>query len=81
MDGDAQRIRELVIEAGALVDWVSSGRGDVEVVGAALLYLHDELGDLAIHTSDGDARAAACGMVTVIEETLAPKPDTDTAAA
>lgn len=69
-DVDAQRIHELVIEAGALVEWVDGGRGDLEVVGAALLYLRDELAALADTTDSADACESACGMVCAIENTL-----------
>lgn len=71
MDREAVRIRELVIEAGAVVDWLASGRGDVEIVGAALLYLRDELSGLADQTVDAEARDAACGMVDEIDGALA----------
>lgn len=74
MDSDARRIRELVIEAGALVDWLESGRGDMEIVGAALIYLRDELDTLAEHTGDAEACSAACGMVATIDQTLANPP-------
>jgi hypothetical protein len=70
LDPDGQRICELVIEAGALVDWVDGGRGDLEVVGAALLYLRDELAALADTTDSEDACQSACGMVAAIESTL-----------
>lgn len=70
VDVEAQRIHELVIEAGALVEWVDSGRGDLEVVGAALLYLRDELAALADTTESADACQTACGMVCAIENTL-----------
>lgn len=70
----AARIADLVIEAGALVDWLETGRGDLEIVGAALVYLRDELATLAEHTDDPDACSAACGMVEVIDATLANPP-------
>lgn len=70
IDVEAQRIHELVIEAGALVEWVDSGRGDLEVVGAALLYLRDELAALADTTESAEACQTACGMVCAIENTL-----------
>jgi hypothetical protein len=73
-DADSQRIRELVIEAGALVDWVAGGRGDMDVVGAALLYLRDELETLAGTAPDEDSCQAACGMVEAIERTLTAAP-------
>lgn len=69
-DAEAERIHELMIEAGALVEWVDGGRGDLEVVGAALLYLRDELAALAETTHSADACQAACGMVAAIEATL-----------
>lgn len=69
-DADAQRIHELVIEAGAVVDWVDGGRGDLEVVGAALLYLRDELAALADTTDSAEACATACVTVDAIERTL-----------
>ena len=69
-DVEAQRIHELVIEAGALVEWVDGGRGDLEVVGAALLYLRDELAALADTTDSVDACQSACGMVVAIDKTL-----------
>lgn len=74
MDRDAARIADLVIEAGALVDWLETGRGDIEIVGAALIYLRDELSTLAEHTSDPQSSSAACGMVEVIDATLAAPP-------
>lgn len=74
MDSDAVRIRELVIEAGALVDWLETGRGDLEIVGAALLYLRDELAVLAEHTSDPEACSAGCDMVATIDQTLLNPP-------
>lgn len=74
MDPDATRIADLVIEAGALVDWLETGRGDIEIVGAALIYLRDELCALAEHTADADACSAACGMVECIDATLANPP-------
>jgi hypothetical protein len=70
LDAEAQRIGELVIEAGALVDWVDGGRGDLEVVGAALLYLRDELAALADSTHSADACQSACDMVSAIENTI-----------
>ena len=69
-DLEAQRIHELVIEAGALVEWVDGGRGDLEVVGAALLYLRDELAALADTTDSADACQSACAMVVGIDKTL-----------
>lgn len=74
MDPDATRIADLVIEAGALVDWLQTGRGDLDIVGAALIYLRDQLRALAEHTSDPEACSAACGMVEVIDGTLARPP-------
>ena len=74
MDSEAQRIRELVIEAGVLVDWLETGRGDLEIVGAALIYLRDELCALTEATGDPDACSAACEMVRAIDETLATPP-------
>lgn len=70
MDSDALRIRELVIEAGALIDWLDSGRGDVDVVGAALLYLRDELCHAADRTNDDEACQAAGATITAIDRTL-----------
>jgi hypothetical protein len=74
MDMQADRICDLVIEAGALVDWLETGRGDVEIVGAALLYLRDSLGDLADQTADAEARDTACEMVAAIERALVQSP-------
>jgi len=74
MDREAARITDLVIEAGALVDWLETGRGDLEIVGAALLYLRDELCRLADDTQDPEACQAACGMVDAIDELLAHPP-------
>ena len=71
MDREALRISELVIEAGALVDWLETGRGDVEIVGAALIYLRDQLCALSEETGDAEACGAACGMVEAIDATLA----------
>ena len=70
MDREALRISELVIEAGALVDWLETGRGDLEIVGAALLYLRDELCALSEETGDAEACSAACGMVEAVDATL-----------
>ena len=74
MDPQAQRIRELVIEAGVLIDWLETGRGDLEIVGAALLYLRDELGALADQTADAEACSAACEMVASVDNLLANPP-------
>ena len=74
MGAEATRIRELVIEAGALVDWLECGRGDLEIVGAALIYLRDELCALAEDTDDAEASSAACDMVCAIDQTLANPP-------
>jgi hypothetical protein len=74
MDSEALRIRELVIEAGALVDWLETGRGDLEIVGAALIYLRDQLCGLAEETGDAEACSAACGMVEAIDQTLTTAP-------
>ncbi len=74
MGSEAVRIRELVIEAGVLVDWLETGRGDVEIVGAALIYLRDELCGSAEHTADAEACGAACEMVRAIDATLANPP-------
>ena len=71
MDSEALRIRELVIEAGALLDWMETGRGDLDVVGAALLYLRDELCVLSDLTSEAEAGQAACEMVSSINVLLA----------
>ena len=71
MDSEAVRIRELVIEAGALVDWLETGRGDVEIVGAALLYLRDELCALTSQTGDAEACSSGCEMVCTIDTALA----------
>ena len=74
MDSEAVRISDLIIEAGALVDWLETGRGDIEIVGAALIYLRDELAILAEHTGDPEACGAACDMAATIDETLANPP-------
>lgn len=74
MDREALRISELVIEAGALVDWLETGRGDLEIVGAALLYLRDELCALSEETGNAEACSAACGMVEAIDATLLASP-------
>ena len=75
MDPEAQRIRELVIEAGVLVDWLETGRGDLDIVGAALLYLRDELCALSGMTGDDEAAGAACEMVATVDGLLArPRP-------
>lgn len=71
MDTEAVRIHDLVIEAGALVDWLETGRGDIEIVGAALLYVRDQLDLLADHTADDDARDAACAMVASVDSMIA----------
>lgn len=71
MDPQAERIRDLVIEASAVVDWLESGRGDLEIVGAALIYLRDELCGLAGQTADVEANDAACEMVDAIDRILA----------
>ena len=70
MDSDALRIRELVIEAGALIDWLETGRGDVEVVGAALVYLRDELCQSADRTDHDEACQAAGATITAIDQAL-----------
>ena len=70
MDSDALRIRELVIEAGALIDWLETGRGDVDVVGAALLYLRDELCHASDQTNDDEACQAAGATITCIDRAL-----------
>lgn len=74
LDAEALRIHELIIEAGALVEWVDSGRGDLDVVGAALLYLRDELAALADTTDSPDACQSACGMVCAIDNTISGRP-------
>ena len=74
MDMQANRICDLVIEAGALVDWLETGRGDIEIVGAALLYLRDALCDLASETADSEARDTACEMIAAIERALSQPP-------
>lgn len=74
MDSEALRIRELVVEAGVLVDWLETGRGDLEIVGAALLYLRDELCALSEMTADAEAASAACEMVCTVDATLASPP-------
>ena len=74
MDSQALRIGELVIEAGVLVDWLETGRGDLEIVGAALLYLRDELCALSTQTDDAEACGAACEMVNTVDALLANPP-------
>ncbi len=74
MDADAIRIRDLVIEATALVDWLETGRGDLEIVGAALLYVRDELCALSEITADAEACAAACETVAAVDRLLAKPP-------
>ena len=74
MDPQAERICELVIEAGALVDWLETGRGDLEIVGAALIYLRDELCALVGQTADREASDAACEMVDAIDRMLVNPP-------
>lgn len=74
MDAEAARITDLVIEAGALVDWLETGRGDLEIVGAALWYLRDELARLADETGDAEACQAACETVAVIDDLVARPP-------
>lgn len=74
MDPEALRIRELVIEAGVLVDWLETGRGDLEIVGAALVYLRDELCALSDQTTDPEACSAACDMVNTVDALLASPP-------
>lgn len=74
MDPEALRIRELVVEAGVLVDWLETGRGDIEIVGAALLYLRDELCALSDQTGDAEACGAACEMVNAVDALLANPP-------
>lgn len=71
MDPEALHIQEAVIEAGALVDWLETGRGDIEIVGAALIYLRDELCCLAEETASHEAADAACAMIEAIDRTLA----------
>lgn len=74
MDPQADRICDLVIEAGALVDWLETGRGDLEIVGAALIYLRDELCALEGQTADAEVADAACEMVESIDRVLADPP-------
>ena len=74
MDAEARRIRELVIEAGVLVEWLETGRGDLEIVGAALLYLRDELCAMSDATGDSEACDAACETVRAIDQLLANPP-------
>jgi hypothetical protein len=74
MDAAAVRIQDLVIEAGALVDWLETGRGDLEIVGAALLYVRDQLCATAGQTTDAEACDAACEMVDAIDRLLADPP-------
>ena len=74
MDSEAQRIRELVIEAGVFVYWVETGPGDMEIVGAALLYLRDELCALSTLTAEDEAAGAACEMVATVDALLAQPP-------
>ena len=74
MDTHAERIRDLVIEAGALVDWLETGRGDLDIVGAALLYLRDQLCAQVGQSSDTEACDAACEMVDAIDHLLLDPP-------
>src|SRR5688572_25437992 len=74
MDPQAERIGDLVIEAGALVDWLETGRGDLEIVGAALLYLRDQLCAMVGQTTDAEACDAACEMVDAIDRLLLDPP-------
>ena len=53
--------------AKIISDWLETGRGDLEIVGAALIYLRDELCSLSEETGDAEACSAGCGMVETID--------------
>ncbi len=70
MDDDALRIHELVVEAGALLDWLESGRVPAEAAWGTLDALRDELCMLAEHAPDAEACEAARGTVSAIDAAL-----------
>ncbi len=71
MDAEALRIHDLVVEAGALLDWVAAGTLPAEAAAAALDHVRGDLCLLAELTADADACAAACGMVAAIDTATA----------
>ena len=74
MDAEALHIHELVVEAGALLEWVASGTVPGEAVWSTLDRLRMRLTMMSEHTADLDARDAACAMATEIAELLARTP-------
>ena len=74
MDTEALHIHELVVEAGALLEWVQSGTLPGEAVWMTLERLRNTLCAMADHTNDPDAQEAACAMVADIEALLAATP-------
>lgn len=74
MDTEALHIHELVVEAGALLEWVQSGTLPGEAVWMTLDRLRSTMCAMADHTSDQDARDAACAAVAEIEALLAVTP-------
>lgn len=74
MDAEALHIHELVVEAGALLEWVASGTVPTEAVWSTLDRLRMRLTMMAEHTGDPDARDAACAMATEISGLLARTP-------
>ena len=71
MDTEALHIHELVVESGALLEWVRSGTLPGEAVWMTLDRLRSTLCAMADHTADPDARDAACAAVAEIEALLA----------
>jgi len=74
MDTEALHIHELVVEAGALLEWVAAGTLPGEAVWMTLDRLRSTLCAMADHTNDSDARDAACAMVCEIEALLEVTP-------
>ena len=74
MDSEALHIHELVVESGALLEWVQSGTLPGEAVWMTLDRLRNTLAAMADHTADADARDAACAAVAEIEALLAVTP-------
>ncbi len=80
-DDEAARICELVVEAGVLLDWLSSGRVAAVTAWGALDLLRADLCLLADHTADPCACQAALGTIAAIDAALQPLPDSARGAA
>ena len=74
MDSEALHIHELVVEAGALLEWVAAGTLPGEAVWIILDRLRAQLQAMAEHTGDPEARDAACAMVCEIDALLQVTP-------